>query len=162
MARRRQTHPSQRVLQVRRRARHTLTTDRYNFTSSTILKALTQHVALAWFLLHDELASMKRVEETIGSMFAKLNRLTFSQARMGRQDPARTGRLSSGRHRHDQRARKLIASFSNPRLTHHKARLSTNAVTVQNFTLPLQISEFVKDLFASFSIVGPSACPVRD
>lgn len=34
-----------------------------------------------------------------------------------------------------------------------KARLAMNAVTLRNFSLPLRIATFEKDLFAGFSIV---------
>lgn len=42
------------------------------------------------------------------------------------------------------------------KLTCIQPRLSINAVTSQNFELPVKIAAFVNDIFASYSLVRPS------
>ncbi|KAJ9115306.1 hypothetical protein QFC20_001174 [Naganishia adeliensis] len=100
---------------------------RYAYQPSFILKPLVTATTLAYFLLHDDLLPLPLAAEIIGIKSEWEDRLQLSP---------------------DDYLQGVIGA------SNELARLAMNAVTLRNFSLPLRIATFEKDLFAGFSILN--------
>ncbi|GHJ86088.1 hypothetical protein NliqN6_2490 [Naganishia liquefaciens] len=100
---------------------------RYAYQPSFILKPLVTAITLAFFLLHDDLIPLPLAAETIGIKSEWQDRLQLSP---------------------DDYLQGVIGA------SNELARLAMNAVTLRNFSLPLRIAAFEKDLFAGFSLLN--------
>ncbi|OCF35778.1 hypothetical protein I317_05186 [Kwoniella heveanensis CBS 569] len=100
---------------------------RYQFAVGPTMRNLTTSLVLARFMLHDELTPAHTVSKILGLQ----------------QEGTEALQLSA-----EDYLQGVIGSVN------ELPRLSINAVTAQNFDLPIKISSFVNDIFASYSLLN--------
>ncbi|RSH85683.1 hypothetical protein EHS25_003824 [Saitozyma podzolica] len=100
---------------------------RYNFAISPVARSLVTSIAFARFMLHDELVPAFTAANIMG---------------LGQDE---TGELQLTADDY------LLGVIG---MVNELPRLSINAVTAQNFALPVKIAAFVNDIFASYSMLN--------
>ncbi|WWC93257.1 hypothetical protein V866_000090 [Kwoniella sp. B9012] len=100
---------------------------RYQFALGPTMRNLTTSIVLARFILHDELTPSHTISTLLGIQ----------------NDSTSVLQLSA-----EDYLQGVIGAVN------ELPRLSINAVTSQNFELPIKISSFVNDIFASYSLLN--------
>ncbi|KAK8854533.1 hypothetical protein IAR55_003272 [Kwoniella newhampshirensis] len=100
---------------------------RYQFALGPAMRNLTTSIVLARFILHDELTPAFAVSNLIGVQHDGTEALQLSA---------------------EDYLQGVIGAVN------ELPRLSINAVTSQNFALPVKIAAFVNDIFASYSLLN--------
>ncbi|WVW85278.1 hypothetical protein I302_107316 [Kwoniella bestiolae CBS 10118] len=100
---------------------------RYQFALGPTMRQLTTSIVLARFILHDELTPSHTISTILGLQSDQNGVLQLSA---------------------EDYLQGVIGAVN------ELPRLSVNAVTSQNFDLPIKISSFVNDIFASYSLLN--------
>ncbi|WWC90385.1 uncharacterized protein L201_005318 [Kwoniella dendrophila CBS 6074] len=100
---------------------------RYQFASGPTMRNLTTSIVLARFILHDELTPSHTISNLLGLQTESTSVLQLSA---------------------EDYLQGVIGAVN------ELPRLSINAVTSQNFELPIKISSFINDIFASYSLLN--------
>ncbi|KAK6910989.1 hypothetical protein L486_05240 [Kwoniella mangroviensis CBS 10435] len=100
---------------------------RYQFALGPTMRNLTTSIVLARFILHDELTPSHTISTLLGIQTDSTSVLQLSA---------------------EDYLQGVIGAVN------ELPRLSVNAVTSQNFELPIKISSFVNDIFASYSLLN--------
>ncbi|WOO77032.1 Translin [Vanrija pseudolonga] len=100
---------------------------RYQFAVAPLLKSLVTNIALARFILHDELVPAFTAASLMGLQGEDIGELQLTS---------------------DEYLQGVIG------MVNELPRLSVNSVTAQSFALPGRIASFVNDIFASYSMLN--------
>ncbi|WRT68698.1 uncharacterized protein IL334_005678 [Kwoniella shivajii] len=100
---------------------------RYQFALGPTMRALTTSIVLARFILHDDLTPSHTISTVLGLQSESTSVLQLSA---------------------EDYLQGVIGAVN------ELPRLSVNAVTAQNFELPVKIASFVNDIFASYSLLN--------